>query len=74
MLYLPTNKTSSNRKKEKKKSVCERSYKHLSFKVFTILGVCYPDHSVIESLEQYLLSHMLKLNIKIWLLSELATC
>lgn len=63
--------------------IYERCYKHLSFKVFTILGVCYPDHSVIESLELYLLPHMLaiaatliklKLNIKIWLLSELATC
>ena len=35
MLYLPTNKTSSNRKKEKKKKVYEQFYKHLPFKVFS---------------------------------------
>lgn len=53
MLYLPTNKTSSNRKKEKKKKVYEKFYKHLPFKVFIVLVAGYPNHSIIDSLGLY---------------------
>lgn len=65
--------TSSNRKKRKGKKVYERSYKHLPFKVFTVLLSRYPTHSVRNSLELIARATLNLNKTKIWLLGALAT-